>query len=397
MHSPNNFPEDNRQRTTILVLKYLQDSLNSAERAEFAALMTDPEKAELLHALEKEETLQDKLQEYTRFQEVLLPGTWEKLQRKINAPKEKASKILWKGPWWKTVAAVFALVATCATLFLLTKEKSHQPANNGYIGEEKLPAQKGATLTLSDGQQFLIDENSDTLTAQSGTVRWQGGNARAGSSKEYAVLKTAYGQRTTIRLTDGTVVVLNAGSQLRFPMAFEGNIRQIELSGEAYFAVAHNPLIPFQVQTPEGVQIEVLGTEFIVSAYPEEPTLGTTLVSGSVKISGRFSPVKLQPGEKITVQKEGLQTTQVSSVNTADEMGWLNNKFQFNATEISEVLQELKRWYNVKIRMEKGVSERYTASISRNLPLSRVLEILDRVSETTTFNFEENTITAKHK
>lgn len=397
MYTPNNFPGENQQRTTILVLKYLQDSLNSAEREEFAALMTDSEKAELLHTLENDDTLQDKLQEYRRFQEVLLPDTREKLQRKINAPKEKTSNILWKGQWWRTVAAVFALVATCATLFLLTKEKSPHPANNGYIGKEKLPAQKGATLILSDGKRFLIDEKNDTLTAVSGTVRWQGGTARAGSSKEYAVLKTEYGQRTTIRLTDGTVVVLNAGSQLRFPMAFEGNLRQVELSGEAYFAVAHNPSMPFQVQTPDGVQVDVLGTEFIVSAYPEEPTLGTTLVSGTVKIFGKFSPVKLQPGEKITVLKGGLQTTQVTSVNTADEMGWLNNKFQFNTTEISEVLQELKRWYNVEIRMEKGVSERYTASIPRNLPLSRVLEILDRVSEATTFNFEENAITAKHK
>lgn len=95
-------------------------------------------------------------------------------------------------------------------------------------------------------------------------------------------IKTNAGMTTSVLLPDSTVVHLNSESSLRYPTFFAGDVRQVELNGEAYFDVTQHPRKRFIVSTPHHSQVEVYGTSFNVEAYGNETPISTTLIEGSV-------------------------------------------------------------------------------------------------------------------
>lgn len=122
----------------------------------------------------------------------------------------------------------------------------------------------------------------------------------------YTTITTPLGQRSMIELSDGSKVWLNAGSKLRYPDHFNGDLREVFLEGEAFFDVAKNERNPFIVHTSE-INIRVLGTEFNVKSYPDEGIIETTLVSGAVDIESlekKETLLKLVPNQKAVYIKK---------------------------------------------------------------------------------------------
>src|SRR5690606_94907 len=195
----------------------------------------------------------------------------------------------------------------------------------------------------------------------------------------YNILETPRGGQYKLLLPDGTSVWLNSSTTIRFPVEFAGMERRIELSGEAYFEVTPNKAKPFIVVTPEE-EVEVLGTHFNVSAYPDELSR-TTLVEGKVKVSlqeakGRgASSVILLPGQQGIVTNNGIN---LQSVTIEDAVAWKNGNFMFNDEEISSVMRKIARWYDVEIVYADPVHQiKIWGSLSRFKDISEVLQVIE--------------------
>ena len=124
----------------------------------------------------------------------------------------------------------------------------------------------------------------------------------------YNIVKVPAGQHIDLTLADGTQVSLNALSELKYPSNFAGKTREVSLKGEAFFDVTRNEQMPFKVET-FAYEIEVLGTEFNVEAYPESGEFNTTLVEGSVRLTNSLTPNKsilLSPNQQATLCDDKL-------------------------------------------------------------------------------------------
>ncbi|AEV99749.1 hypothetical protein A4D02_26315 [Niastella koreensis] len=305
-------------------------------------------------------------------------------------------------------AAALLLVLGAGSYYWLFKEHTTQPGNNKLAKakhHDLPPGRDAATLTLADGRTIVLDSASGTISKQGGAtvinLNGQVSYAKAGDKNEqapvvYNTITTARGNQYQLILADGSKVWLNSASSLRFPTAFTGDKREVELDGEGYFEVVKNAAKPFHVKT-SAQDIEVLGTHFNVNAYKDEETIKTTLLEGRVKVnsaipdkSGRagnprqagagWQSAILKPGEQSSVSQSS-QTSQTISVQTVDidqVMAWKNGWFEFDNTDIKTIMRQISRWYDVDVRYEmKPDNETYGGRISRNLNLSNILKMLE--------------------
>ena len=170
-------------------------------------------------------------------------------------------------------------------------------------------------------------------------------------TKNFIKKETDKGHKSTITFQDGTRVKLNSESFISYPEEFSGKVREVTLSGEAYFDVAHYDEWPFIVKS-KGVQTRVLGTSFNVSAYPEEYCVKVALVEGSVEVKvGQREPVKLMPQKMAKIGKE--EKIEVFDFDIQKITAWKDNIIIFEKASFDEVQSTLERWYNVKFIYER--------------------------------------------
>jgi transmembrane sensor len=166
---------------------------------------------------------------------------------------------------------------------------------------------------------------------------------------------TEYGQKASIELTDGTKIILNAGSKLKYPEKFIGNQREVFLEGEAYFSVAHDPIKPFIVHTGE-VYTTVLGTKFNVKNFDNEQDIAISLIEGKVKVTKETHNEKqtelvLKPMQQIILNKAD-ENQIVGSFDPEEETGWKDNILVFNNVAFEKVLTRLERNFGVKFELK---------------------------------------------
>jgi transmembrane sensor len=199
------------------------------------------------------------------------------------------------------------------------------------------------------------------------------------------------GSRTVVQLSDGTEVNLNYGSRIKYPRTFIGGTREIKLTGEGYFDVAHNPDKPFIVKTGK-LKIKALGTEFNVQAYPEEPVISTTLINGKVALeensteNGSTLIGTILPGQHVEYHTgTGKINSAMGSVDKY--IAWKNGKLIFDNTPISVVAKELSRKFNVDIIVEDDIKDlTYTVTFVDD-PLYLILDLM---TETTPVNYKRH-------
>lgn len=233
------------------------------------------------------------------------------------------------------------------------------------------PASGKAILTLGDGSHITLDSSNRSI--QPG-ISQQGAQLVYGntSSFSYNTLRTPRGGQFKVTLPDGTNVWLNAASSLKYPTAFNGKQRKVEVSGEAYFEVAQNAAQPFVVDIPGKTGIEVLGTHFNVNAYSDESSINTTLLEGKVRVGEKI----LQPGQEARVQNGVVQLVKA---NIEQAMAWRNGIFNFQDASLPAVMRQLSRWYDVDIVYEGKVPvSTFNGKIGRDLTLEDVVEGLKR-------------------
>jgi len=192
----------------------------------------------------------------------------------------------------------------------------------------------------------------------------------------YNTITTPRGGQYQLVLADGTKVWLNAASSLKFPTAFAGDERRVELTGEGYFEVLHNDKKPFLVDTRNGI-IQVLGTHFNINAYDNEMTVNTTLLEGSIKVFNESAFVILKPGQQSVINKRG-EIRINKGIDVDEVVAWKNGKFQFGeAMSIEMIMRQLARWYDIEVEYKTKETGHIGGSISRNVNVSKVLEMME--------------------
>ena len=299
---------------------------------------------------------------------------------------------------WIGVAAASVIILLLAGVFYLTKTEATQ---NRLVKNERassslkndiLPGGNKALLTLADGSTIILD------SAQNGTLSNQGNikiiklddgqlaydkSAVSGSTEVlYNTISTPKGGQYQLTLSDGSKVWLNAASSLRFPATFSGNERKVELTGEGYFEVAHNPSKPFIV-TKNNVEIKVLGTHFNVNAYDDEDVIKTTLLEGSVRVTKGNKSTLITPGEQAVVSNSSSTMFSINvkkDVDLDEAVAWKNGKFIFQDADIKSIMRQLEHWYDVSVIYDdkEVTNEEFVGSISRNVNISQILQMLEK-------------------
>jgi ferric-dicitrate binding protein FerR (iron transport regulator) len=212
-----------------------------------------------------------------------------------------------------------------------------------------------------------------------------------------------------IRLPDGTSVWLNAGSKLTYEKDFGENIREVNLTGEAYFDVVRNVQKPFIIHT-KALDIKVLGTRFNVKSYPDEKTTETSLIKGSIEVTiknRRADKIIMKPNEKLVIANEAPEETRsaerkrsvvnapiitLSHLNyfsidsTIIETSWVENRLVFEDESFAELSLKLSRWYGVHFHFNAPEIEKLR--FTGNFKEETIHEALSAMKITATFNYK---------
>ncbi|MDB5156001.1 MAG: anti-FecI sigma factor, FecR [Mucilaginibacter sp.] len=307
----------------------------------------------------------------------------DRLLNQIQQSKNKSFP--YKRRWQIPAAAILLISLGIGGYFYLNSLK--QVADQETIAKNIKPGYNQATLTLANGKTILLTGARNGQLALQGTatikktadgkvVYKTDGSANAETNVAYNTMTTPNGGQYQLTLADGTKVWLNATSSIRYPTAFTGKIREVTITGEAYFEVTHNNEHPFRV-IANGQVIEDLGTEFNVNAYDDEPVVKTTLIKGSVRVVKGSSNALLKPGQA-AITKIQRGDIQVENVDTDEAAAWKNGQTLFNDEDIKMIMRQVARWYNVNIVYEGEIPTRhFEGGISRKSDLSSVLRILE--------------------
>lgn len=289
---------------------------------------------------------------------------------------------------WKYASAAAAILFICSIgiYFYRSNQQSLKPfSKNAAMLADVAPGRNKAILTLANGSKIsLTDAKAGQVASQFGISihKTKNGdlvyaNAAPVSQLAYNSIETPKGGQYQLTLPDGTKVWLNAASSLRYPLAFPGNERKVELTGEAYFEVAKNKTKPFKVLTDRQI-VEVLGTHFNINAYTDEAATRTSLLEGSVKVSSMKSgaAIKIIPGQQAIVN----QNISVKNIDVDEAVAWKNGYFMFDEEPLESILRKVSRWYDVEIQYDDDNFNKkiyLNGTLSKYSNVSKVLKKLE--------------------
>ena len=366
--------------------RYLKNQSNTKEKEKLDEFFEENSNSiEASKSIENVSKLEDKIFNYIQF------GIKEQVK------KERA---LNRMPYLRIAASILVIFLFSTTIyFYRSSVASNAKLPMGIVVakvDDKQPAKNIAILTLGNNSQIVLDEASNGEIAQESGVSIlktdkgelvykirNSNNLSVNDLNKYNTISTPMGGKFKVILPDGSLVLLNAASTLKYPVHFDEKLRKVSFTGEAYFEIAkledkRKKRVPFYVYSNDQI-VEVLGTHFNINSYDNEEYSKTTLLEGSVKIINEKSaaPAKiLKPGQQAVIKRGDVQT-KIMIADEAQAIAWKDGYFLFKNTNIKDVVNELERWYNVDIQYEDEMEfENITGYISRNVKISSVLKML---------------------
>ena len=374
-------------RITILFDRYINGSLEPGDKVELMDLLADPanEAAFMLRIRQVIDETGNEIEMPATKAKIVLDRILqsEKNDEPFVVPAKKMNPMVMR---LLKVAAVVLLVLGAAVVYKILQRSDN---NQRSLAKKATPAvivpgTEKAMLTLADGSVVSLDSMSsgklaqtgaDSIRQKAGLLIYESSNALQAETR-YNTLTTPRGGQYRVVLSDGTQVWLNAASSIRYPIAFAGTTREVELTGEAYFEVAKDKSKPFKVNV-RGMQVNVLGTHFNVNAYTEEESVKTSLLEGSVDVSYDGAGSRLNPGEQASIIIAN-HNVKVATVDMDAVVAWKNGLFEFHGADINTVMRQIARWYDVEVVIPaKLASREFEGKISRDAQLSDVLQILE--------------------
>ena len=288
--------------------------------------------------------------------------------------------------WPKIAAVAAAIVVMVLGAYFFKYSNSGYNGNDTQFAQDIAPGTQGATLTLGSGRKIKISAAANgeiakeagikVIKTTDGQLIYELKEGSAGN-KQTNTLSTANGETYLLTLPDKSQVWLNAASTLTYAANLtSGKERRVKLRGEAYFQITKDKTRPFIVET-ERQEIQVLGTHFNVKAYSDEPTIKTTLVEGSVRVTNSQSTKTLKPGQQAVLTQAGK--FEIRQADEVLDLAWKNNEFMFESESIQNVMKMVERWYNVEIIYQGEITkEKFGGGVSRFDKISKVLELLEK-------------------
>ncbi|WP_293954398.1 MULTISPECIES: FecR domain-containing protein [unclassified Sphingobacterium] len=299
---------------------------------------------------------------------------FESLKAKISFHSSKGRVGLVKR-LWPYVAAASVLLAL-SVIWYWFQENSHPVERQRTVVTDRLPASHQAIITLSDGRRYALNKDEKQVVINGSGIHYDDGHEVASiDAAVSAKIETPRGGTYEVTLPDGTRVKLNAGTILSYPTQFAKDKREVSLQGEAFFEVAKRKDQPFIVHT-KNQQVQVLGTQFNINAYPTSTQIKTTLLEGSVQVKEliKGQKVNLLPGNQSV--NTGTQLIK-QSVNVQQEIAWVYGKFNFDGKSLRQVMDELSQWYAVDVVYKGDVPDvSFFGGTFRTSKLSTILKLL---------------------
>ena len=372
----------------ILFKRFLRRE-NEREREQLNSWLLESEaNKELLERLESKSFLQQAIGENNKE---LRQQEWDKLQALTVKRKQTFAG------YWMRVAAAILLPVLGGVLWLVKERANEADLQPVTVGQIQAGSSK-AIVELAGGEQVYLTKDTVVLLEQRGvqlvnkkdTVKLSGGNAG-----EYHVIRIPKGGEYIARLEDGSIVHLNADSELKVPADFGRTSREVWLQGEGYFNVAKDQNRQFTVHT-DRADVTVLGTEFDVRAYEEENDVVTTLVNGSVEICSGDVSSRLQPGEQAQIIEPG--EIKVEKVDVYPYTAWVKGRMVFVNERLEKIMADLQRWYDFEVfyTSQSIQNMRFTIDILKYDDISKVLDLIERM-EKVSFTKRNRTIVVNLK
>lgn len=297
---------------------------------------------------------------------------------------------------WMGRAAIFILLISSLGAYFLFFQQSTPSTISRQQAPKISPIKPGgdrAILTLANGETVILDSTHNGLIGTQGEIkieklnngqlayRVNGQLYPSTNTLIYNTISTPRGGQYKVTLSDGSKIWLNAESSIRFPVAFTGTQRKVEITGEVYFEIAKDTQRPFIVKTP-GSEVEVLGTHFNLNAYDDEGVIRTTLLEGKIKVTAQnnqASQQTLTPGQQSIQEKEKIRV--VNNADTEAATAWIKGRFQFKSADLRSILRQIGRWYDVDVEYVGNVDLHFTGQLTRNEEVTKVFEKLELTGE----------------
>lgn len=403
------------ERFNYLVDRFLTRRSTPEEFAELFGYLRNPDYDALLQERMEEQQISESL-------ETPQPqANWEAIYNKIKpatdrihalpaAPERSSVRSLWIGRI-TAAAAILVLTATGGWWWMNQQQPAATPATQSVAQVQPTadiaPGTDKATLQLADGsrielqqnKQGLLTQQGNTLVNQDGTgvLRYKATDQSTAVANQPMInrLTVPAGGKFMLILPDSSKVWLNANSSLTYATAFTGPQREVTLSGEAYFEIARDPQHPFIVKS-ERSEVKVLGTHFNVSAYNDDQVHAVTLCEGAVQLTVGARTALLKPGDQASFRQQE-EKIGIRTIDVEDAIDWKNGYFHFDNAGIEQVMNKIRRWYNIQVVYEGAKpAVKFTGMIARQEKLSRLLELL-RTTGGADFQISNNQVIVKHK
>ena len=358
---------------------YCSGLLDKSEEQELRVWMDEAE--------ENKQLFMEGVKMVREYQTVLRSG-----RNASNSLKRVREKIRARGRrlLWTRIAAAASVIILFALSFVFfyasESEKTSPTLAKVHAGGTK------ATLIVADGIQVdLTQDNLQEVIGQYGAtvledkkneLRYDNVevNGEIEEKPIYHTISTPVGGEYHFTLADGTMVWLNSSSQLIFPTRFTGNTREVLVEGEVYFDVQHDESKPFIVRVND-VSVQVLGTKFCISAYPENEGVMTTLVQGAVQVMSGDNQVVLKPGYQAVVDPHAGTISQ-RAVELSLYTSWVRGIFEYENMELKDIVVQLARWYDVQFTFSapEYKERRFTGVIRKYEDLNDVLDMIEKTT-----------------
>ncbi|MDR1056090.1 MAG: DUF4974 domain-containing protein [Prevotellaceae bacterium] len=300
----------------------------------------------------------------------------------------------------------YQIISVAALLILFFSLLTFFPAGKNTIGDEAIDKKTIAYLELSDGRKIDLGKEKEVLVDDKGiqiNLKGQDIDYNGKTTEEIVVYNTLVVPNKgeyILRLTDGTVVYVNSGSTLEFPLQVpKKGERRVKLKGEAYFDVVESDKDNrFIVETEKG-NIEVLGTSFNVSSYSADKYWHATLVSGKIVFTStdKEYSAELSPSEQIAIDRNNNYNIKVVDAKTYTV--WKDGLFKFDNMPLELIVERLQRWYDVAIEFKDSIiaGECFTGVFRKNEPIEHILLMLEKTQKIKVVsNNQQNIILIKY-
>lgn len=310
----------------------------------------------------------------------------EEVERQLNLFHRRRERRRGRIYFYYAAVSVILLIIGITILMRWEASRNELPLANSPVsiqvaqGQVMLELSSGERVGLADSLQLELKESSGRISVSGQELRYRESNASP-CEEVYNTLFVPRGTEYKVHLSDGTVVWLNAESELRYPVYFTGKRRTVYLKGEGYFEVAPDKARTFTVKTDGGVDVKVLGTKFNISAYADDGNVIATLAEGGVELVMPGDSTRMQPNEQVVFDKKD-KTYYSRDVDASVYSAWKDGKFIFEDQSLEYVMERLKRWYDMDVFYadEEVRNYRLTGDLKKYEDFGQAVRMIEEVA-----------------